>query len=228
MCSGKLWILASMLFAGVIVVIIMSCLPGPLLCFIHPGGWVNIRSGCCCYYQRQKNKHTLWSYSQKVCSILLGCHPHSHSNGEKPKEHIVSFWVLSIPCPLCWGFSSPGNLKIKESNQPSAEQHVQNTRLSDLRQNLSWFQRVSHSHRGFAGVVCLPRYFPRALVLHCTPRLLFIPSGSFGLQTSPCCLSLLFSAGSWLHINKWGSEGQCFSTECSKTLFRSQAHAAQT
>lgn len=135
---------------------------------------------------------------------MLGCLPHSHSNGEKLKEHIVSFWVLSIPCTLCWGFSSPGNLRIKEANQPSAEQHVQNTRFSDLGQNVSWFQRISHSHRGFAGVVCFPRYFPRALVLYGIPKL-FFPLLRFlwatDIPLGPA-VSALFSAGYWLMINK--------------------------
>lgn len=95
---------------------------------------------------------------------------------------------------------------------------MQNTRFSDLGQNVSWFQRISHSHRGFAGVLCFPRYFPRALVLYGTPKL-FFPLLRFlwatDIPLGPA-VSALFSAGYWLMINKWGSGGH-ISIECSKT-----------
>lgn len=166
----------------------------------------------------QKNKQTLWPYSQNDSSIFLGCFPHSHSNGEKLKEHIVSFWVLSIPCPLCQGFSSPGNLRIKEANQPSAEQHVQNTRFSDLGQSLSCFQ--SQSQR-----VCrsglTPEIFPQAFgTTHCSKAFYSPPRVPLGYRHVPA-VSGLFSAGCWLRTSKWGS-GQYFSTECFETLFRSR------
>lgn len=174
--------------------------------------------------------HPLIIFPEKLW-FLLGCLPSASIRViqmvKSPKNILSLFrWFQSPVLPLCWGLSSPGNLSIKETDQPSAEQHVQNTRFSDLGQSLSWYQRMLASCRGLVGAVCFLRYFPRASVLQCTPK--GFSQVPLGYRRLPA-VSALFSAEYWLMINKWGSGGgQYFPVKCSKTVFRRQAHAPQS
>lgn len=118
---------------------------------------------------------------------------------KSPKNTLSLFGCFHSPVlPLRWGLSSPGNLRIKEADQPSAEQHVRNTRFSDLGQNLLIPENVAEG------------LWEQSTAQDVSPELLYYTAlqGFFLFSQVPLgyrhlsAVSALFSAGYWLMINK--------------------------
>lgn len=123
-----------------------------------------------------------------------------------------------------WWTVVPRKLQNKEFDQPSAEQHVHKTEFLGHGPNLHCYQRMLASCRGSLGAVCFPRYFTSTSVLHCSPGV--FSQVPLDYRHLPAILALL-SAGCWLVISKHGSEeGQYFSIDYSKKVFRSKAHVS--
>lgn len=110
---------------------------------------------------------------------------------KSPKNTLSLFGCFHSPVlPLRWGLSSPGNLRIKEADQPSAEQHVRNTSFSDLGQNLLIPENVAE---GLWEHSTAQDVSPELLYYTALQGFFLFFSSSFGLQTSVCCLSTVFS-----------------------------------
>lgn len=190
MRTEELWILASMLFA---VLCLYNIMPSWTPLVFHPS--------------RMLSKHQIWMLhllpKTKEQTDRLTIFPEGlqYFSG-LPSTQSFKWWKAQRTyCFFLGAFNSlstvsgifiPRKPQNKGSKSTICWTACAKHKVFWPWKSLSCFQRVSH--RGFAGVVSLPRYFPRPLVLHIAPRL-FIPphSGSSRLQICPCCLRTVFS-----------------------------------
>lgn len=112
---------------------------------------------------------------------------------KSPKEHIVSFWVLSIPCPA----AVLGIIILRKPQNKGSWSTISWTACTKHKVLWPWtksvliLENVSQLQK-VCGLSLLPKIFPQGFctALHSE---VFFSSSSFGPQTPPCSLSTVFS-----------------------------------
>lgn len=138
--------------------------------------------------------HPLIIFPEKLffAGLPPKCIHTGHSNGEKPKEHIVSFQMVSVPCTA----TVLGIIIPRKSQHKGNWSTICWTACTKHKVLWPWTKSVlipenaSQSQRA-CGTSLLPKIFPQSFCTTMHSKGFF--SSSFGLQTYPCCFSTVFS-----------------------------------